>query len=100
MDAHGVFAVTGDDSRNLMIVFHRQAAQPERAHRGLLPRGAQRRKLRKAGADSVISPDFTGGMRIARHDPPHVVSFLDEMLRPSKRCLEEVLVPERFEPRP
>ena len=101
MDAQGVFAVTGDDSRNLMIVFTAKQLNPKvrivaRCHE---VRNAE--KLRKAGADSVISPDFTGGMRIASSMiRPHVVSFLDEMLRSEHKLrLEEVPVPERFEPR-
>ncbi|HMY48149.1 MAG TPA: NAD-binding protein [Zoogloea sp.] len=100
-DAQGVFAVTGDDSRNLMIVFTAKQLNPSirvvaRCHE---VRNAE--KLRKAGADSVISPDFTGGMRIASSMVrPHVVSFLDEMLRSEKKLrLEEVQVPPRFEPR-
>ena len=100
-DAQGVFAVTGDDSRNLMIVFTAKQLNPNirivaRCHE---VRNAE--KLRKAGADSVISPDFTGGMRIASSMiRPHVVSFLDEMLRSElKLRLEEVHVPDSFEPR-
>ncbi len=101
LDAQGVFAVTGDDSRNLMIVFTAKQLNPRirivaRCHE---VRNAE--KLRKAGADSVISPDFTGGMRIASSMiRPHVVSFLDQMLRSElKLRLEEVKVPEHFEPR-
>lgn len=101
MDAQGVFAVTGDDSRNLMIVFTAKQLNPNirivaRCHE---VRNAE--KLRKAGADSVISPDFTGGMRIASSMiRPHVVSFLDEMLRSElKLRLEEIRVPDNFEPR-
>ena len=99
--AQGVFAVTGDDSRNLMIVFTAKQLNPNirivaRCHE---VRNAE--KLHKAGADSVISPDFTGGMRIASSMiRPHVVSFLDEMLRSElKLRLEEVRVPDHFEPR-
>ena len=49
-------------------------------------------KMRKAGADTVVSPDFTGGMRIASAMiRPHVVSFLDEMLRSEHQLrVEEV----------
>jgi len=55
-------------------------------------------KLRKAGADSVVSPDFTGGMRIASMMlRPHVVSFLDEMLRSEHRVrVEEFVLPQTF----
>ena len=100
-NAQGVFAVTGDDSRNLMIVFTAKQLNP---HTRVVARCHEVRnaeKLRKAGADSVISPDFTGGMRIASSMiRPHVVSFLDEMLRSElKLRLEEVRVPDHFEPR-
>jgi voltage-gated potassium channel len=58
-------------------------------------------KMRKAGADDVISPDFTGGMRIASAMiRPHVVNFLDEMLRSENGLrVEEFLVPPGFIPR-
>jgi voltage-gated potassium channel len=39
-------------------------------------------KRRRVGADSIVSPDFTRGMRIASSRVrPHVTPFLDEMLR-------------------
>lgn len=101
-DARGVFAVTGDDSRNLMISLTAKQLNPKvrvvaRCHE---IRNAE--KMRKAGADAIISPDFTGGMRIASAMiRPHVVSFLDEMLRTEHKLrLEEVAVPEAFEARP
>ena len=100
-DAQGVFAVTGDDSRNLMIVFTAKQLNPNVRIVARCHEVRNTEKLRKAGADSVISPDFTGGMRIASSMiRPHVVSFLDEMLRSElKLRLEEVQVPQHFEPR-
>ncbi|CAG4883181.1 protein of unknown function [Georgfuchsia toluolica] len=58
--------------------------------------------MRKAGADVIVSPNFTSGIRIAlAMIRPHVVSFLDEMLRSEIHLrVEEVAVPEGFEPRP
>ena len=46
----------------------------------------------------MVSPDFTGGMRIASSMiRPHVVSFLDEMLRSGhNQRIEEVEVPPAF----
>ncbi len=91
-DAAGVFAVTGDDSLNLMIVITARQLNPKvrivaRCHE---IRNVQ--KMKKAGADMVISPDFSGGMRIASSMlRPHVVTFLDEMLRSEHRVrLEEM----------
>ena len=94
-DAIGVFAVSGDDSKNLMIALTAKQLNPNvrvvaRCH-GMrsIP------KLKKAGADAIVSPDFTGGMRIASAMVrPQVVSFLDEMLRTDLNLrVEEVTVP-------
>ena len=59
-------------------------------------------KMRKAGADAIVSPDFTGGMRIASAMiRPHVISFLDEMLKSEKNLrVEEVPIPAGFIPKP
>ncbi len=101
-DARGLFAVTGDDSRNLMIVITAKQLKPELR---VVARCTEQRnieKMRKAGADAIVSPDFTGGMRIASAMiRPHVVSFLDEMLKSEKNLrVEEVAVPAGFIPKP
>jgi len=59
-------------------------------------------KLRRAGADTVVSPDLTGGRRIASTMiRPHVVTFLDEMLRTEHRLrLEDIIVPDGFVAKP
>lgn len=100
-DARGVFAVTDDDSRNLMIALTAKQLNPKLRVVARCHETRNIPKLRKAGADSVISPDFTGGMRIASAMiRPHVVTFLEEMLRTEHRLrLEEVQVPEDFEPK-
>ena len=99
-DAKGVFAVTGDDSRNLMITLTAKQLNP---HLRVVARCNDIRnaeKMRKAGADTVVSPDFTGGMRIASAMVrPHVVSFLDEMLRSEHKLrVEEITVPPTLAP--
>ena len=101
-NAKGLFAVTGDDSRNLMIALTAKQLAP---HVRVVTRCNEVRnaeKMRKAGADAIVSPNFTGGMRIASAMiRPHVVNFLDEMLRSEHKLrLEEVAVPEGFESRP
>ena len=101
-EAKVVFAVTGDDSRNLMIALtvkqHNPAVRVVARCNDL--RNVE--KMRKAGAASIVSPNFTGGMRIASAMlRPHVVSFLDEMLRSvHKLRVEEIVVPSDFKPRP
>jgi voltage-gated potassium channel len=98
MSAAGVFAVTGDDSHNLMIslsvkLLNSKARVVARLHD---IRNAD--KARRAGADEIVSPDFTGGMRIASAMVrPHVVNFMDQMLRTDDQLrVEEVQVPPDF----
>lgn len=101
-DARGLFAVTGDDSRNLMIVITAKQLKPELRVVARCTETRNIEKMRKAGADAIVSPDFTGGMRIASAMiRPHVVSFLDEMLKSEKNLrVEEVAVPAGFIPKP
>lgn len=100
-EARGVFAITGDDSRNLMIALTARQLSP--AVRVVVRCNEIRNvdKMKKAGADAIVSPNFTGGMRIASAMiRPYVVSFLDEMLRSEHRLrVEEVVLPANFEPR-
>ena len=101
-EAKGVFAITGDDSRNLMIALTAKQLAPEVRVVARCNEIRNAEKMRKAGADAIVSPNFTGGMRIASAMiRPHVVSFLDEMLRTEHRLrVEEVDVPEDFVPKP
>jgi len=98
LDARGLFAVTGDDSRNLMIIITARQLNPELRIVARAQEARNVEKMRKVGADAVISPDFTGGIRLASAMVrPHVVSFLDEMVRSDKNVrLEEVHVPTGF----
>jgi voltage-gated potassium channel len=95
--AAGLFAVVGDDSKNLVIALSARQLNPKlrvvaRCHEvGFIE------KIRKVGADAIVSPDFTGGLRMASAMiRPQVVTFLDEMLR-SERGLrvEEIAVAAR-----
>jgi voltage-gated potassium channel len=100
--AAGVFAITGDDGRNLLITL---AAKHLNPNARLVARCHEVRnieKLKRVGADAIVSPDFTGGMRIASSMlRPAVVGFLDEMLRSDGRLrVEEIVVPEGFRERP
>jgi len=101
MDAKGVFAVTGDDSRNLMIALTAKQLKPTVRVVARCHEMRNVEKLRKAGADAIVSPDFTGGKRLATAMVrPNVQTFLDEMLRSEQKLrVEEVMVPVRFVPR-
>ena len=95
-----MFAVTGDDSRNLMIILTARQLSPNIRVVARCHELRNVAKMKKAGADTVISPDFTGGMRIASSMiRPHVVTFLDEMLRSDHNVrLEEVPISPEHRP--
>ncbi len=102
MSAGGVFAVTGDDSHNLMIALSVKLLNPKARVVARLHDIRNADKARRAGADEIVSPDFTGGMRIASAMiRPHAVNFMDQMLRTDDKLrVEEVVVPTGFQPRP
>ena len=96
--AAGVFAVTGDDSKNLLITITAKQLNPAVRIVARCHEVRNIEKTRKAGADSIVSPDFTGGLRIASAMiRPHVVTFLDEMLKSDTNLrVEEIVVPSGF----
>jgi voltage-gated potassium channel len=99
--AAGVFAVTGDDSKNIVIALSAKQLNPMVRVVARVHDIRNGDKARRAGADEIVSPDFTGGMRIASAMiRPHVVNFMDQMLRQDDGLrVEEVMVPEQFRPR-
>jgi voltage-gated potassium channel len=102
MHAAGVFAVTGDDSHNLMISLSVKLLNPKARVVARLHEIRNADKARRAGADEIVSPDFTGGMRIASAMVrPHVVNFMDQMLRSDDGLrVEEVVIPDGVDARP
>jgi len=94
-NASGVFAVAHDDSQNLVISL--SAKQLNSALRVIARchdvKNAE--KTRRAGADEIVSPDFTGGLRIvSAMVRPNVASFLDEMLKSEAGVrMEEIHIP-------
>ncbi len=96
--AAGLFAVTGDDSKNLLITLSAKQINPAARVVARVHDVRNSEKLKRVGADAIVSPDFTGGMRIASSMlRPAVVTFLDEMLRTEEKLrVEEMRVPEDF----
>jgi voltage-gated potassium channel len=99
--AAGLFAVTGDDSKNLLITLSAKQINPATRVVARVHDVRNSDKLKRVGADAIVSPDFTGGMRIASSMlRPAVVTFLDEMLRTDEKLrVEEMRVPEGYAPR-
>jgi voltage-gated potassium channel len=100
--AAGVFAVTGEDSHNLMVTLSVKLLSPRARVVARLHDVRNSDKARRVGADEIVSPDFTGGMRIASAMiRPHVVNFMDQMRRADDGLrVEEVQVPAQHAPTP
>lgn len=98
----GVFAVTGDDSHNLMIAMSVKMLNAKTRVVVRLHDVRNTKKARHAGADEIVSPDFTGGMRIASAMVrPHAVNFMDQMLRSDGGLrVEEVVLTDDTVPTP
>jgi len=91
--AVGIFAATGDDNQNLVISLTAKYIHPGIRVVARCLEAANQQKMKKAGADSVITENFIAGMRMASEMiRPTVVSFLDKMLADKDRNLrvEEV----------
>jgi len=100
--ARGLFAVAADDTQNLVISLSAKQLNPRLRVVARCHDLKNVEKTRMAGADEVVSPDFTGGLRLASAMVrPHVVSFLDEMLKTDEGLrLEEFPIPPEFAGKP
>lgn len=96
--ARGIFAVSNDDAKNMMIALTAKQLNPSIRVVARCLEARNEAKLAKAGADQVILPDFTGGLRIvAMMIRPRVQHFMEEMLRSDNRIrMEEAVVPAGF----
>ncbi len=94
--ARGIICSLSTDEANLFVLVTAKGLNP--AVR-VVAKGIDVRshpKMKKAGADSVISPDFIGGMRmVSEMVRPATTTFLDLMLRERDRVLrfDEVTIP-------
>jgi len=93
--AAGLFAVTGEDAKNMVIVLTAKQLNPRLRIVARVHDVRNIEKCRRAGADEIVSPDFTGGLRMASAMlRPHAVNFMDQMLRRSDALrVEEIALP-------
>ena len=94
--AGGVIAALPLDKDNLVVTVTVRQKYPNIriVSRNIEPRMSD--KILRAGANSTVSPTFIGGMRLASEMiRPHVVTFLDMMLKERSQTLriEEIQVP-------
>jgi len=91
--ARGVVTILPSDKDNLFVTFTARQLNPGvRIVARAVERGIRERLL-KAGADVVVFPNRIGALRmVSEMVRPHVVSFLDRMLRPGPETwrVEEV----------
>ncbi|MDH7512509.1 MAG: NAD-binding protein [Clostridiales bacterium] len=93
--ARGILLSLPTDEANLFVTITARSLNPRLR---IVAKGIDLKshgKMKKAGADSVISPTFIGGMRmVSEMVRPAVVTFLDMMLRDREKALrfEEVRV--------
>jgi len=95
MRARGVFAVAHDDNDNLVISL---SVKQLNSNLRVVARCHDLKnadKVRRAGADEIVSPDFTGGLRlVSAMLRPQVVNFLDDMLKSDDGLrMEEIVLP-------
>jgi len=98
-NAAGIFASTGDDNQNLVISLTAKYINPEIRVVARCLEAANQQKMKKAGADTVITENFIAGMRMASEMVrPTVVSFLDKMLADKDKNLrvEEIKMQEKY----
>ncbi|MBI1723426.1 MAG: NAD-binding protein [Gemmatimonadetes bacterium] len=95
MRAAGLVAAMESDRENVLVTLTARQTNPIMRIVSMLVDPRTESKLRRAGADSVVSPFSIGGLRMASEMlRPAVVTFLDQMLRDRDRNLriEEITV--------
>ncbi len=93
--AVGLFAVAHEDNHNLVISLSAKQLNPDIRVIARCHELKNVSKLKSAGADEIVLPDFTGGQRlVSAMVRPNVVSFLDDLTRSEGDLrMEEVLIP-------
>ena len=86
--AKGLIVALRDDKDNAFVILSARTLNPNLRIVARLVEEENAEKLRRVGADEIVSPDNIGGMRMASvMIRPTVVTFLDEMLNVSGQTL-------------
>jgi voltage-gated potassium channel len=91
--ARGLVAALSSDKDNLYLTVSARQTNPALRIVARCAELSHVEKIRRSGADAVVSPNFIGGMRLASELlRPAVVRFLDEMLRDKRTAyrIEEI----------
>jgi voltage-gated potassium channel len=88
--ARGLIAALSSDKDNLYLVVSARQANPTIRIVARCTELSHVEKIRKSGADAVVSPNYIGGMRlVSEMVRPAAVKFLDDMLR-DKRAAHRI----------
>ncbi|MCB9643057.1 MAG: potassium channel protein [Myxococcales bacterium] len=96
--AYGLVSLLSSDKDNLFITITARRMNPRLK---IVSKAIELNafdKLKSAGANRVVSPNYIGGVRIAAElIRPHVVQFLDLLTKDNELnlCIEEFTLPER-----
>ncbi len=93
--AAGIFATAADDNTNLVICLTARQLNPAIKIVARLNDMTRVNKMKRAGADKVISPNFIGGLQMASEMVrPVAASFMDDIMRSSDMNLrmEEIRI--------
>lgn len=86
--ARGVVAALTDDKENLYVTLTARSLNPSLRIVAKAVEASAEAKLRKAGADKVVSTNMIGGLRlVSEMIRPNVTEFLDIMLRDPEHVL-------------
>ncbi len=96
--ASGLVAALANDKDNLYLVVSARQSHPDAERFRIVARGIDlsvMTKLRRAGADAVVSPNYLGGLRMASEMVrPAMVHFIEGMLDADETTrIEEITVP-------
>lgn len=95
--ARGLVAALSSDKDNLYLTVSARQDNPRARIVARCAELSHVEKIKKAGADAVVSPNYIGGLRLVSEMlRPSVVRFLDEMLRDRRQTyrIEEVTLGE------
>ncbi|MDX2087596.1 MAG: potassium channel protein [Kofleriaceae bacterium] len=93
--ARGLVAALSSDKDNLYLTVSARQVNPNIRIIARCSEMSHVEKIRRSGADSVVSPNYIGGMRmVSEMVRPAVVKFLDDMLRDKRGAyrIEDVLL--------
>jgi voltage-gated potassium channel len=95
--AKGVITALPSDAENIFVVITAKRLNPSLRVVSKAVEEESEQKIRMVGADSVVMPNYIGGLRmVSDMIRPSVVNFLDIMLRSKDRTIrvEEIDIPE------